>query len=491
MSRTPTLIRRLVAGVATATLGLTGLAAAPAHAATPQDSAPIGSSFCANTLSNASGQYPKTPGSLIQCTSPTFLRPWYTRGNESQTADVTITNETPYTLSVPGGGAVSHAPGAIWGVEHFPHLTLAPHGRPGSAATFQYTVGVNGPVTNRTSVINGTNAINLGYGMVATASNGEKITVADTAYYPAIDSWPPGQPHIWGFTAGAAATSQHVGVPDTITVRNNGSNTEWFELCQGVHPVAAGMHKPGTSLVHSVVEAYPQATTFTAWVGAKPSGCSPAAGYSAGTSAYLESQAIHIDWTGQPAPIVPTDPAPALVANAVNPGPSISSVDPIYVTDTSGHAEWLEVCAGGRAVSAGFHAPGTSLVYGARSARAGTVTYSAYPGLGCPGTPVQVPVNWQAGAETAAPNQIFADAAVYTPTVGTDDPAYAINTSGAGEWMTLCSGLTPLASGYHPAGGYVEHAVSAATPGQYGYSAIIGRDTCRGLTSQLILDWQS
>jgi hypothetical protein len=376
-------------------------------------------------------------------------------------------------------------------VDHFSRITLAPHGQPGSAATFQVTEGIAGPVAV------GQNTISLDYFVVATEPNGEKIDASSSANYQAVDSWLPGQPHIWSFVAGAAATSQHVGVPDRITVTNNSPKPEWFELCQGVHPVAAGMHAPGTSLVHAVVEAYPGPVTWTAYVGAGPAGCASTVIAGPAASRYLENQAIHIDWTGQPAPIVPTDPAPAIVANATNPGPSTSTVDPIYVSNTSGHPEWLDVCAGGRAVSAGFHQPGTSLVYGARSARAGTVTYSAYVGTpNCSGTPVPVSVDWAAGSETAAPSQLFADAAVYTPTVGTDDPVYAINTSGAGQWMTMCLAGHPLASGYHPAGGYLEHAVSAylSSPGQDSYQAVVGRDSCNMSQSQsatVTLRWQS
>ncbi len=499
MHRTPTLIRRLVTGVAAATLGLPGLpglpglAAAPAHAATRPAPAAIGPT-CGNSLGPVMVQY-----TLIACTLPTFAHPWYVRGNESQTADATITNETPYTLSVSGGGGVIHAPGNTWYVDNFGHLTLAPHGQPGSASTFQVTEGISGPVTNQTQVVNGVDTIGLSYGVAATGDPHGKIGTISNGFYPAIDAWPTGQPHIWSFTAGAAATSEHVGVPDKITVTNNSPKPEWFELCQGVHPVAAGMHAPGTSLVHSVVEDSPGTTTWTAWVGTGAHGCTFESNVLP-VNAYLETQAIHIDWTGQPvqpAPTVPTDPAPALIANATNPGPSTSTVDPIYVTDTSGHPEWLDVCAGGRAVSAGFHQPGTSLVYGARSTRAGTVTYSAYVGTPlCSGTPVPVSVDWAAGSTTSFDHQLFADAAVYTPTVGTDDPVFAINTSGHGQWMTMCSGLTPLASGYHPAGGYLEHAVSAylSSPGQDSYTAVVGRDSCNSSQSQsstVTLRWQS
>jgi len=295
-TRTHSPLRRLATAAATTLLaagGLTGLgaiAASPAHAASarPADTALYTASCNDSEISGQS--YPAYP---IACTAPSFPLPWNdTPGSHTQSTVITLRNTssatvglTPRNFSLDAG-----EPNGVIESLSVPVHDLPPGKNEQAVWTVTYTApykvypaGAYAPVPS----------VELAFGIdLSGVGTDPNAGVGWEAFYPVTNvpsTSTPAAP-TYSLTASASTSSPQTGSGSTITVANTGSANEHLTLCDAGKAIAAGIHSPGTSLTHTVVESTPGTRTFTAYA---------SGGYGCSGS----SKSVSVDWTGSaPAP---------------------------------------------------------------------------------------------------------------------------------------------------------------------------------------------
>lgn len=483
-TRTRSPLRRLATAAATTLLaagGLTGLgaiAASPAHAASarPANAAAFGSG-CQLTVLGQTVAYPVN--STISCTSPSYGT-WYTGETQTQTADATLHNVSSFAIRlVPIQYSAPVAPGnKSW------HIGLIPSSgvtlNPGQAVTVSVQTTFDGPY--QSDVQNGYVYAEIDFNAYSSQWS-RPAGISSTPAYPAVDTAAPAP--TYSLAASASTSSPQTGSGSTITVKNTGSADEHLTLCADGKAIAAGIHSPGTSLTHTVVESTPGTRTFTAYAGASFS-CSGS------------SKTVSIDWTGStptPTPTPTSGLSPLAVAG--HPAEPVGQPDMLYVGDTQktgSPAEWLTACVNGRAVASGLHVPGGVLAHPVTvSTLGGTVTVDAYSGstpASCSGSEQTFVVTGEpAGPALAVPN-LHAFAAATSAKVGTSVPIYVTDTASGPTWVTLCEAGRPVASAWKYPGQGMPHDVVSSTTGSVSYVAMQGRASCTGgEEANISIDW--
>jgi len=479
-TRTRSPLRRLATAAATTLLaagGLTGLGAitaSPAHASTtnmlrPSSYAPTADGQCSDLEINGQPEaaYP------IRCSAPAFPNLWnLSLTSQTQTTDITLVNTSNSTLHL----APRDAPGYIEESIPNPYLPV------GHSETISWTQTVSS--TTQTTVVNGQRVIYLAAGIdIVNFGTAPNAGVGWSGFYPAVDTAAPAP--TYSLTASASTTSLPTGSGSTITVENTGSADEHLTLCSAGRPIAAGIHAPGSSLTHTVVESTPGSATFTAYAG-DSFACTGS------------SKSVTIDWTGNaptPTPTPTSGLSPLAVAG--HPEEPVGQPDMLYVGDTqqSGSAaEWLTACINGRAVASGLHVPGGVLSHPvAVSTAGGTVTVDAYSGSTpaiCAGAEQTFTVTGEpAGPALAVPN-LHAFAAATSAQVGTSVPIYVTDTASGPTWVTLCEAGRPVASAWKHPGQGMPHDVVSSTTGNVSYVAMQGRASCTGgEEANISIDW--
>jgi len=177
-------------------------------------------------------------------------------------------------------------------------------------------------------------------------------------------------------------------------------------------------------------------------------------------------------------PVVDTatpSPTYSLTASASTSSPATGSGSTITVKNTGSADEHLTLCAAGRPIAAGIHAPGTSLTHTVTESTPGTRTFTAYAGgsFACSGSSKTVSIDWTGSAPTPTPVTTsglspVGIAGTLAEPAGFPDPIFAANTEAEGgpaEWLTMCVNGRPVASGLRAPGGVVDHPISAPAVG--------------------------
>jgi len=481
----PHIFRRISAAAATTLLaagGLTGLgaiAATPAHAASAR---PADASMYQASCNDAeiNGQSRNT--FPIACTAPAFANPWSdTAGKHTQSAVVTIRNTSNVTVGLTSrdySGDVGK-PGGIVNDVSIPVSELPP----GESEQVVWTLTLYGPFKTYPVGTNGTPfpSAYLSAGLDISGPWGPYAGVGWGAYYPVTDTPAPAS---YSLTASASPASPQTGSGSTITVANRGSTSEHLTLCAAGKAIAAGIHAPGTSLVHTVVESTAGSRTFTAYAGASFA-CSG------------DSKSVTIDWTG-------TTPTPTPVhTNGLSPVGVVGSIaepagfpEPIFVANTEakgGPAEWLTMCVNGRPVASGLRAPGGVVAHAVDAPAVGAkLTVDAFSGSNpavCGGPEQSFVIEGLTERPTIPATAIHLFSAATSVPAGTVVPTWTADTASGPTWVTLCKAGTPVASAWLHPGQAMPHDV-VADSGSATFFAHQGRASCAsGEEASIDINW--
>jgi len=481
----PHIFRKISAAAATTLLaagGLTGLGAitaTPAHAASarPAD-AGLYQASCDDSEIN--GQSPNAYP--IACTAPVFSSPWSdAAGKHTQSAVVTLRNTSNVTVGLtPSNFSLGAGkPGGDTETIYVPVSSLPP----GATEQVVWTTTLwapfkvypagpdNAPVPS----------ILLAGGIHISGPWGPNAGVGWEANYPVTDTPAPAS---YSLTASASPASPPTGSGSTITVANTGSASEHLTLCAAGRPVAAGIHGPGTSLTHTVVESTAGTRTFTAYAGASFA-CS-------GTS-----KTVSIDWTGTtptPTPVHTSGLSPVGVAGSI--AEPAGFPDPIFVADTEakgGPAEWLTMCINGHPVASGLRAPGGVVAHAVDAPAPGAkLTVDAFSGTNpavCGGPEQSITIQGLTERPSIPATAIHLFAGATSVPAGITVPTWTADTASGPTWVTLCRAGTPVASAWLHPGQAMPHDV-VADSGSATFFAHQGRDSCSsGEEASIDITW--
>lgn len=489
---------RILAAAAAGMLGLAGLTglAPPAHAA-DRPSVAMYESSCFAKIGDTN---PPNYGP-VSCTNAPFPAPWYPAARvQTQQGAVTFTNHAGYAvrlmptlngraniggtaagaiterLLVPASGLVipGHHSATVGLVEtlYGPYdgdLYPAGDGAPVQTAGVGWSTDIYGPW--------GTLPDQIGGG----------------AQYPIAGGYPPGYsgPR-YAVTATVGAHSP--GQPAVIRVVNTSSIGAHLVLCavppmpagtSGTppqqHPIAGGIRGPGGAIVHAVGDPHVSlggSLHLAAY--ASPSwGCDGI------------EQPLTVTWPARTAVQLPPGAAQVGLA-ASNPDPGRGQSVELAATnvDPNSGNSWLTICRNGRAISSGARRPATSLI--THAVGAGAVTYTAHEGspadCGSP-TLATTTVTWQAGGPASYVHRMAVEPSVTVAPAGVPAPINVVALQAG--WLSLCSGQHLLASGWHPAGGVLEHSVVGS--GTQSWTATAAARSCGGPLVQsqpVTITWQ-
>ena len=486
MSQIRSSLNRLAAAAATTLLaagGLTGLgvlAATPAHAASarPADAA-LYQPLCGDAEINGQTRntYP------IACTAPTFPSPWSdTAGKHTQSAVVTLRNTSSVTVGLTPHNYSGNVgkPGGIINDTSIPVRSLPP----GASEQVVWTLTLYGPFKTYPVGTNGTPFLSTyqGAGIDISGPWGPYAGVGWQAYYPVVGA--PAPAPTYSLTASAAPASPQTGSGSTITVKNTGSTDEHLTLCAAGRPVAAGIHSPGTSLTHTVVESTAGTRTFEAYAGA-------------GFACSGSSKTVSIDWTGSiqtPTPVTTSGLSPVGIAGTL--AEPAGFPDQLFAANTEAKGsgvEWLTMCIDGHPVASGKRAPGGVVAHAVDAPAPGArLTVDAFSGAnpavcGGPEQPFTLEGLTERPLVPTPALHLFAGATAVP--AGTTVPTWTADTASGPTWVTLCRANTPVASAWLHPGQAMPHPV-VADSGSATFFAHQGRDSCAsGEEASIAITW--
>jgi len=478
-------LRKISAAAATTLLaatGLTGLgvvAATPAHAASarPAD-AGLYQASCYDAEIN--GQ--TDPAYPIACTAPAFPSPWSdTAGKHTQSAVITLRNTSGVTVGLTPHNYSGNVgkPGGIVNDVSVPVRSLPP----GASEQVVWTLTLYGPFQVYPTGTDGAPfpSTSQGAGIDISGPWGPNADVGWGADYPVAGAPAPVS---YSLTASASTTSLPTGSGSTITVANTGNADEHLTLCSAGRPIAAGIHGPGSSLVHTVVESTAGTRTFTAYAGASFA-CS-------GTS-----KTVSIDWTGNaptPTPVHTSGLSPVGVAGSI--AEPAGFPDPLFVANTEakgGPAEWLTMCINGRPVASGKRGPGGVVAHAVDAPTVGAkLTVDAFAGSNpaiCGGPEQSFTIEGLTERPSIPSTAIHLFSAATSVPAGTTVPTWTADTASGPTWVTLCKAGTPVASAWLHPGQAMPHDV-VANGGSTTFFAHQGRASCAsGEEASIDITW--
>jgi len=488
---------RIIAAAASALLGLAGLTglSTPAHAADRPNATTYPSSPCWGRIGDTI--HPASPFP-VSCTDAIFSAPWYPAArSQTQRGELTVTDHAGYAVHLdPTSPSQANIGGTSAGgsTERLlipaSGLTIPAH----HSATVAVTVTAYGPYQ---AEINPPGADGA---PVATTSISVPVDVSGpwgptpdqlfaVANYPVAAGYPPGYagPR---YAVSATVGAHSAGQPATIRVTNTSAIGEHLVLCNlagaagtinpGGHPIAGGIRGPGGAIVHAVSDPHVAlGGTLHLAAYASPSwGCDGI------------EQPLAVTWPARAAVRLPPGAAQVGLA-ASNPDPGRGQSVELAATNIDPNAgnSWLTICRDGRAISSGARRPATSLV--THAVGTGAVTYTAHEGTPADcSTPTlaTTTVTWQAGGPASYVHRMAVEPSVTVAPAGVPVPIDVVALQPG--WLSLCSGQHLLASGWHPAGGVLEHAVLGS--GTQSWTATAAARSCGGPLVQgasVVITW--
>ncbi|MDA8063191.1 MAG: hypothetical protein M0T80_12325, partial [Actinomycetota bacterium] len=330
-----------------------GLAAAPAQAAAVMYPGACNGGIGGTLATN----FP------VSCTNPTF-GVWDALGSQVHHGEVVVHNHASYAVRVIAFGDSSlqgSAPGDLNTYVEVPAGGVVIP--PGDLVQIPIKAAFVGPFTSAIrpaghGIPIPTVRIRFRFRVATPAGQDLVAGGADYQVYP--NRYPPGS-HVatYGVAPQASRSFLPAGQASVVTARNTASVPEHITLCDGSRKLAAGIHPPGSSLVHPVTFPTAGARTLTAYA-SNVYACS-------GTSS-----TVTVTWTAQLRVPVPPNASPVALT-AVNPSPAAHASDTLVAVNTNPNAgEWMTICQASRALGSGWRPPGGAVEHAVIGAGAET-----------------------------------------------------------------------------------------------------------------------
>jgi hypothetical protein len=471
---------RCIATAATAgllALAGAGLAAVPAYAAARPASrvAALPGGSCSGFL-NGQSQPINVP---IRCTVSYFSPALNPNITSTETGSITLTNTTKAPEHVLAMSPFAMNPGKPGGARVTTNIPAAGVELPaGHSATLLVRTTLWAPWWNQTGHAESnipssplvTNPLPPQFSVTSPAWAG--VDRVDPYYLFPVVGTPPPPPY--GVAVSVNPPRPVTGRPAVITARDSGSRPEVIEVCTaGGHPLAAGVHQPGTALVHAVVSGQPGTVRYLVHAGPR-FGCGGAGA----------NRSLPITWTGDPY----TGASAPVLAVVSNPHPLTTVADPIWGINTSASAGWVTLCDGSFALAAGWREPGGAVVHAVGDGSGGPGLQSGlsadlgpHPGCGNPSASAPISIDWASSFIGGGLDHALALLPGET-TASTGSPVAVWVLAERPEWLSLCTvvgiGTHLLASGYHAAGTVLEYPAVAAGAGTQDYIALAAARRC-------------